>query len=209
MISIDSINWIQALLGFLSGGACGALIKQYYDNRRNKVQPIARTVEIKSFFDAQENRLLNSQLTFKESSQVYTFSNLYSGTIEIINSGQHDYTEFSFGITCPNNVKLIHIKSISSDRHHIVEFETLPSLENQINTFDVNLKPFNRKDSYIFDILATTTEGQFSAMDVEISSSMPIKWVDPKVTQKLISEIVREAILPYPFNLISIKKFLP
>ncbi|MEJ5960755.1 hypothetical protein [Pedobacter immunditicola] len=197
----ENYSWVPILASLVGGGACGAFLKQLFDNRRNKIQSITRSIEIKSFFDAQENQLLNSQLTLKESSQVFTFSNLYSGTIEIINSGLHDYEEFEFGITCPQNVKLIHVKAVSTDRHHVTEINQLPSLENQISSFDINLKPFNRKDIYKFDILATTTEGQFNALDVTISTSRPIKWINPMHTQKIIAEIALEMPL-FPLGIL-------
>jgi len=192
---MDKINWVQVIIGFLSGGAFGALIKQFFDNRRNRVQPIGRAIEIKSFYDSIENKLLNSQVILTGSTQEYKFSKLYTGTVKISNSGLHDYLAFTFGITSPENVKFIHIKPTTTDRHHLVEIEELPTLENQINSFDITLKPFNRKDNYTFDILVTTLNGDLTSEDIQISSAHPIKWVDLVSTSKIILEVARETVI--------------
>lgn len=192
---MDNINWIQVGIGFLSGGAFGALIKQFFDNRRNRIQPIGRNIEVKSFYDSIENKMLNSQVILTGATQEHKFSRLYTGTIKIINSGLTDYSSFSFGITGSDNVKFIHLKPTTIDRHHVAEISGLPTLENQVNTFDVVLKPFNRKDIYTFDILATTLNGDLTQNDIQISSSHPIKWVDVTSTSKIILEVARESII--------------
>ena len=192
---MDKINWFQVIIGFISGGAFGALIKQFFDNSRNRVQPIGRAIEIKSFYDSIENKLLNSQVILTGSTHEYKFSKLYTGTVKIANTGLHDYPAFRFGITSPENVKFIHIRPTTTDRHHLVDIEELPTLENQINSFDITLKPFNRKDNYTFDILVTTLNGDLISEDIQISSAHPIKWVDLVSTSKIILEVARETII--------------
>ncbi|MET3502598.1 hypothetical protein ABIC45_004222 [Mucilaginibacter rubeus] len=66
---LDKINWSQVIPGFLSGGALGALIKQFFDNRRNRIQPIGKSVEIKSVYDSSENKLLNSEISLTGTTQ--------------------------------------------------------------------------------------------------------------------------------------------
>jgi hypothetical protein len=194
---MDKINWIQVIIGFLSGGAFGALIKQFFDNKRNRVQPIGKSIEIKSFYDSGDNKLLNSQIILTGINQEFKFSKLYTGTVKIVNTGQNDFLSFTFGITSPENIKFIHIKPTSTDRHHLAEFTELPTLENQINTFDINLKPFNRNDTYTFDILVTTTNGEITEQDIKISSPYSIKWVDLVSTSKIILEFARETIIAF------------
>ncbi|MDI9872600.1 hypothetical protein [Flectobacillus roseus] len=192
---MENINWIQLTIGFLSGGAFGALIKQFFDNRRNRIQPIGKAIEVKSFYDSVENKLLNSQVILTGSTQEYKFSKLYTGTIKIVNTGHNDYATFTFGITCPENVKFIHIKPTSNDRHHLADIRDLPSLENQINSFDIALTPFNRKDSYSFDILVTSVNHDLTENDIKISSSHPIKWVELVSTSKILLEVARETVI--------------
>ncbi|MCW3108131.1 MAG: hypothetical protein JWQ09_2637 [Segetibacter sp.] len=45
------INWIQVGAGFLSGGAFGALIKQFFDYRRGRIQSISYNVLTKPFYN--------------------------------------------------------------------------------------------------------------------------------------------------------------
>ncbi len=174
---MQDINWIQISIGFLSGGAFGALIKQYFDNRRNRIQPIGRSIEVKSFYDSGENRLIDSQIILTGTTKEFKFSKLYTGTIELINTGLSDFSEFDFGITCPETIKFIQVKTISTDRHHNAVLTSSPSLENQINSFDIVLKPFNRKDHYKFDILLTTDNSIITEEDIVISSPKSIRWV--------------------------------
>jgi len=195
------INWLQVAIGFVGGGATGALIKQYFESRKSRIQPIAKSIEIKSFYDSLENNILNSQVILTGEDQEHKFSKLYTGTIKIINSGLIDYPEFSFGITGNDNMKFINVKPTTIDRHHRAEFNDPPSLENQINSFDLVLKPFNRKDVYTFDILVTPLEGDLNEKEIKISSSHPVKWVDITSTSKIILEIATESILALgPFS---------
>lgn len=195
MQNLEHINWLQVAIGFLSGGAFGAFIKQYFDNRRNRVQTIGQSVDIKSFYDSGENSLMNSEVSLTGTTQVFKFQKLYTGTITVANTGLHDYPTFTFGITCPEHVKVIHVKPESTDRHHVAEVKEPPALENQISSFDICLKPFNRRDSYTFNILATTLDGDLTAADIRISSSSPVKWANLTPTSKLIVEIAKETFL--------------
>lgn len=192
---MENINWIQVLIGFLSGGAFGAIIKQIFDYRKNRVQPVGKSVEIKSFYDSVENKLINSQVILTGSNQEYKFSKLYTGTVKIVNTGHNDYSSFTFGITSPENVKIIHVKPTTTDRHHLADINELPTLENQINSFDITLKPFNRKDNYTFDVLITTIDGNFKEKDIKISSPHSVKWVDLISTSNIIFEVARDSII--------------
>ena len=192
---MQDINWIQTGIGFLSGGAFGAFIKQFFDNRRSRIQPIGFSIEIKPFYNSGDNHLLNSQVIFKDDSNVYAFNNLFTGTINLINTGQNDYSEFNFGITTSEKIKFLHVKPITLDRHHIVKLISEPSLKNQMNSFDISLKPFNRKDKYSFDILLATDQVGMSESDVKISSSMPIKWTKIISSNEIVFEIVNNSFL--------------
>ena len=192
---MQDINWLQVSIGFLSGGAVGALIKQYFENRKNRIQPIGRSIEVKSFYNSDENRLLNSQIILTGTTKEYKFSKLYTGTIELINTGLDDYPEFKLGITCLETIKFIQVKANSSDRHHIAEFSSIPSLENQISTFDIVLKPFNRKDNYQFDILLTTDSSGISKHQIEIGSPHPIRWVELTSTTEVILNSLNKSFI--------------
>ncbi|MFP9099766.1 hypothetical protein ACLI09_11985 [Flavobacterium sp. RHBU_24] len=191
---MEKINWIQLGLGFLSGGAFGALIKQFFDNRRNRLQPIAKSVEIKPFYDSSNNEIFNSSIVLSDGSDDYKFERIFICSIKIINSGLHDFEKFSFGITGAKDAKFISIKGNSKDRHHQINFSNKPSLNNQIENFDVSLLPFNRKDYYSFDLLVTTSEIDINPKNIKISCPHAIKWVDISSLGKSLLEITGEFI---------------
>lgn len=183
---MNEINWITIIVSVISGGAMGAFIKQIFDNKKNKIQPIGRSIEIKSFYDSESNKFINSRITLTEGDKEHKFSMLYTGTISIINTGVNDYNEFNFGITCPENIKFIQIKSNSSDRHHKAELTSSPSLENRLNILDIKLQPFNRKDNYSFDILITADRKIHNMDDIVISSSHSIKWIEIDLNRNIV-----------------------
>jgi len=186
---MDKINWIQVALGFLGGGAVGALIKQFFDSRRNRIQPIGYSIELKPFYNSQGiNTQLINQITLNDGTNEYQFSNLYTGTIEIINTGLKDYPNFSFGINLPTGVYFIKNKSTSKDRHHITELTNEPTLTNQTDSFDINLKPFNRKDRYVFDVLLTDSNPNSNLSNdcITISTPMPVKLTKISTTGEAI-----------------------
>ena len=197
---MKEINWIQVGLGFLSGGAFGAFIKQYFDSRRNRIQPIGHTIELKSFYNSGDNKLINSEVILKDEATEYKFSKLYTGTVELLNTGLSDYPEFNFGLTASDKIKFLQVNSNTSDRHHIADLTVKPSLQNQINSFDVTLKPFNRKDKYSFDILLTSDSAEISMTDIQISSSKPVKWVKLVSTTDAILEIANKTLLENIFS---------
>lgn len=174
---MQEINWIQVLIGFLSGGAFGALIKQFFDNRRNRVQPVGHSIEIKPVYDSNDDFIMNSSITLTEKSKEYKLPNLYIGTIELVNTGLTDFNEFEFGVTCPEHVKIIQVRTITKDRHHLVNIYNNPSLDNQLSSFDMKLQPLNRKDNYSLNVVLTSEQSSISEDDIQISSKHSIKWV--------------------------------
>ena len=189
---MDKINWIQIVIGFLGGGAVGALIKQFFDSRRNRIQPIGYSIELKPFYNSRDTQLVNTQITLNDGTNEYNFSNLYTGTIEIVNTGLIDFPIFSFGINLPIGIKFIQSKPTSKDRHHIAELINEPTLANQTNSFDINLKPFNRSDRYVFDVLLTNSNSYISDDCLNISTSMPVKLTKISTTgEKIISTMNR------------------
>lgn len=192
---MDNINWLHILFGFLSGGAFGALIKQGFENRRNRIQPIGHSIELDSQFVSFENELINSQVILTDTTGKYTFNRLYSGKLRIINTGSLDFPEFNFGLTLNDTQDFIQIKANSEDRHHNVEVVKKPELSEQINTVDIKLKPFNRKDSYDFDFLITSDSVNVSAEDLKISSPHPIKWIGIAKTSDLLLELAKQTVL--------------
>ena len=193
---MPDINWFQIGPAILCGGAAGAILKQIFDIRRNRIQPIGYSIELRSVYDSGDNTLLNSQIILNDGSISYKFNRLYTGTIEIRNSGLNDFPDFKFGLTLPDSAEFVQVIPNIKDRHHIVTLSDTPSLGNQISAFDVSLTPFNRKDSYIIQFLATASYKNLSQADVLISSSHPIKLVPIYNAENMLSLAVE--VIPGP-----------
>ncbi len=196
------INWIQVGIGILSGGAFGALINQYFHYRRNKVQSIGQSIELKSFFNAIDNANLTTQISITGATQEYKFTNIFTASIQLINKGNSDFEEFDFGITLPDHVKVIKILKYSADRHHNVDLRSEPTLENQINEVDISLKPFNRKDVYVIDLQLTSENGELKREDIECGTSHSVKFVDIISPTEIALEIAKSmAIGPFTISI--------
>lgn len=189
------INWIQIGIGVLSGGAFGALINQYFHHRRNKVQPIGRNIELKSFFNATDNASLSTQISITGATEEHKFTNIFTASIQLINKGNSDFEKFDFGITLPENVKAIKVIKNSADRHHQINLGNDPTLENQINEFDITLKPFNRKDVYDIDIQLTSENGEIKEEDIVCGTSHSVKFVDIVSPTEIAIEIAKSIVV--------------
>jgi hypothetical protein len=177
---MDKINWIQIIVGFLGGGAVGAVIKQYFDNAKNKIQQIEYFIHLYPVhFDVQSDSI-KSKLILNNGLAEFEFSNISAGTFEIINKGNQDYSEFNFGLTLDKGNELISFTHSPVDRHHIAEHKKEPSLTQNLNKVDLILKPFNRNDSYSFDVLITSKSNHpVSSRNMKVSSALPIKLFRP------------------------------
>ena len=101
------INWIQVGAGFLSGGAFGALIKQFFDYRKNRIQAVTYNLEVKPFYNQHSDNPITSKIVIKDGDKDYKFQDLYIGSLSILNTSNQDYSEFSFGLTYDNDNKFI------------------------------------------------------------------------------------------------------
>lgn len=192
---MDKINWIQIGIGLISGGAFGALIKQFFDNRRNRIQPVGYLLEVKPFFDSNDAKLIDSKITLTEGDNEFRFSKLYTGSLKIVNTGLLDYNEFDFGITCPETLKLIHLKATTDDRFHTATLSNKPSLQNHLSSVDFKLTPFNRKDAYSFDFLISCEVSIDFGEAIKMGSPKPIKWVKLTSTTDTIIEFANRTFL--------------
>ena len=192
---MQEFNWIQIGVGVLFGGLAGAIAKYFFDNWRNRIQPIGLILEVKSFYDSHDNRLLNSQVTLTGTTREYKFSRLYTGTIAVINKGNVDYPEFTFGLTGPDNLKIIYAKPSALDRHHEIEIVNEPTLENQVSHFDLKLRPFNRRDIYSIDFLLTSDTNDELKNQIKVSSKHPIKWSNPIKSEKFVSPFLNHLLM--------------
>jgi len=199
------INWIQVGAGFLSGGAFGALIKQYFDYRKNRIQTITFNTELKPFFNKSSENSLASKFVIKDHGVDFRFQDLYIGTLTILNTSNQDYPEFNFGLTYTSQNLFIQIQQQEVDRHHTSDFNTLPTLYNQVQQFDITIKPFNRKDSYSFDFIINVTEEE-KVQDLKLGTSLPVKLKEVTSITELANLMPKGLEISLPFMKLSYTK---
>jgi hypothetical protein len=173
------INWIQIGFGALTGGLTGALTKQYFDNRKNRLQPISYSIELKSFYNSDEHSIIPSKIILKENDQDYSFCSLYIGSLNIINSGSVDFSNFTFGLTIDEDAKFINIKQEELHRHHKATFNILPTITNQTSILDVMLDPFHRKKTYKFNFVIASNSyiPSIECLSLELTTTQSVKLI--------------------------------
>jgi hypothetical protein len=190
------INWVQIGIAASTGGLAGALLKQFFDNRRNRLQPITYSFELKPFYDSDSHSIIPSRIILKEDNQEFSFSNLVIGTLKIKNSGILDFPIFSFGLTLDDDTKFINIKQQDQHRHHSSAYSITPTINNQVNIIDIALEPFNRKNIYEFNFLISVT-GYYPTiedMTFEVSSKQAVKLI--KISNSKSIEMAFEIVKP-------------
>ena len=193
------INWIQVGAGFLSGGAFGALIKQYFDYRKSKTQTITFTKEIKPFFNHLTDNPLTSKIVIKDGEQDFKFQDLYIGSISIFNSSNQDFNEFTFGLTYNNENKFIQVQQEGIDRHHTSLFSNMPTLLNQTAQFDITIKPFNRKDRYKYDFIVDVNGQQATALEIGLGTSLPVNMKEVNAEAEFEKYLPNRVKITLPF----------
>ena len=200
------INWIQVGAGFLSGGAFGALIKQFFDYRKNRIQAVTYNLEVKPFYNQHSDNPITSKIVIKDGDKDYKFQDLYIGSLSILNTSNQDYSEFSFGLTYDNDNKFIQFQQEEFDRHHTATFKNLPTLQNQISQFDIIIKPFNRKENYKLDFIINVIDQLYTAKEIKLSTSHPVKLKEVTSESELVNLVPKGFEISLPFMKLSYTK---
>jgi|JI9StandDraft_1071089.scaffolds.fasta_scaffold34402_3 hypothetical protein len=202
---MTNINWIQVGAGFLSGGAFGALIKQFFDYRKSRIQTVTFNIELTPFFNKPNENSLASKFVIKDHGVDFRFEDLFIGKLTILNTSNQDYPDFSFGMTYSNANRFIQIQQQKIDRHHKTVFDTLPTLNNQVQQFDISVKPFNRKDNYNFDFIINVTDLE-NVKNLTLSTSHPVKLKEVTSITELATLIPTGLEISLPFLKLSYTK---
>src|ERR1044071_6968134 len=91
----DAQKWqlIIAAIGLVTGGLAGALFNAYLTNRKNRIQPIGKRVELITIFEnvgTNPTAVLNSKITITKGTIDYQFKNLFLYEIQLANRGSLD-----------------------------------------------------------------------------------------------------------------------
>jgi hypothetical protein len=196
-LSQTQIELLKILMVFLGGGTMGALIKQYFDKKRVRIQTISYCLELNSLYESTSNKLVNSHISIREGETEYKFEMLFSGSLWFYNTGNIDFSDFKFGLTLNEEFKFIQIRPSNLDRHHQPVFSNLPNLKNQISQFDIELKPFNREEKYSFEFLISANDFVTLKNSFQISTSHPVKFEKVKSGNEVLSLFSKALITLY------------
>src|SRR5215203_2697653 len=122
-------NWFQLGATLVGGGLTGAFVKQLFDNKRNRLQPIEYFFKIKPFYDIAAHSIIPSKIILKEDGKEYPFTNLVIGNLTIKNTGSLDFPKFSFGMTLDDDATFINMKQEDEHRHSQASYNNMPSIQ--------------------------------------------------------------------------------
>lgn len=175
-------NWWPILASLIGGGAFGAFLTHMFTLRRDRIPAIGKKITLKPFFNSKQHEKFDTKVVFTGKTKEYKFDIVYTANIKLKNTSRKNFDEFSFGLTLPENIKIIKLIKNSKDRHHSITPASEPDPENQLNQIDISLKPLNRKDEYEIDLVITSDISEkittILNRDINISTSLPVKFVD-------------------------------
>ena len=91
---------VAILVSLLSGGAMGAILNNWFTNRRNRIPTIGILQSISCVFAPAIS--VKPKITFVNGGTEFKFENLYIVESQIRNESNTDYTEFDLKLTlCP------------------------------------------------------------------------------------------------------------
>ena len=196
---MSTTQWlITAVVALLGGGAMGAVINNWFINRRAKRQPIhygIRTIDI--ITKHQNFPSLKAVLTMGEDSGPgRAVNNLSVATFTLGNKGNEDLARFDFGVTLKGTDEAIDVKFENPDRHHKVRLLTPVNLLEPRQEIDFSLSPFNRGDVYVVSILFTYER---SSEGVVISTPHPQRLV--KVDPWILAPTTVDKVMRWVFRI--------
>jgi hypothetical protein len=172
-------TWIGIVVALLGGGAMGALIKVFYDLRRDRIQSISRGVRIFSLFrHDRQYEDFGATLSVSHNGSVTEFRTLYVADVVINNRSTHDYAQFDFGLSLAADAKCVHVGWENPDQHHVLELIDIVSPSEPQAALRFRLAPFNRRDVYSLRLYLVPGENEDQPAIARFTSSHPVKFVD-------------------------------
>jgi hypothetical protein len=168
---------IQIGASLIGGGAVGAIITAFVTSYRGRVQPVGKRVEVSPLFTfGLSGSAFNPSITVSDGVTDFKFSNLYVADIQIVNRGNRDLAAFTFGITFAQSDKAVHLEPYGLDRHHKAIVKTTGTPASPVHELDLELRPFNRKDSYRMKVFFVS--GGSEPGVVTLGSSEPVQFTE-------------------------------
>ena len=163
-----------ALLG---GGTMGAIITNAVTAYRNRIQPVRYKMKTTPLFtEGVQSKTIEAKVTLTEAGKDYRLNNLFLTEVTVTNTGNQHIKEFTIGLTISEEAQMVHVNCDPPDRHHAASTANPPSPAQPKREVDYVLKPFNRRDLYIFRIFSTCVKVEEPGK-VSLSSSEGIRFV--------------------------------
>lgn len=189
------INWMQVGIGFLSGGAFGAILKIGYDIAHSRTQPVGRRVDIEPVFaKTEEFEGLDAKVTLVHSGITSEFANLFIGNIKVQNRGNQNFGEFELGIELGEKDRCVYIGWLNPDQHHKISLLTPVSPANPARQLSFSLKPFNRSNEYTLKLYLVLPPGITEPQPMRFSSPEPIRFVDMPTVAETLGQVAQGSI---------------
>ena len=122
---MSDTSWPQIAAALVGGGAVGAFITATVSAFRARRQPVGRRIDVVPIFrpsgDAVE---LEAAIAVTHAGQTVTFKNLFIAEAQVVNKGNRDLGELTFGATLGQGDRCIYVETATPDRHHKVDQPT-------------------------------------------------------------------------------------
>lgn len=192
---MGAINWIQVSIGFLTGGAFGAILKIAYDIFHSRTQPVGKRVDIEAVFaKTKEFEDLEAKVTLVHGGTTNEFSNLFIGNVRVQNRGNHNFAEFELGIELGENDRCVYVGWLDPDQHHKITLLTPVTPTNPARQLRFVLKPFNRRNEYMLKLYLVLPPGVKEPQPMRFSSPEPIRFVDMPTVAETLSQVAEGSI---------------
>jgi hypothetical protein len=166
------VNW-PVIASLVGGGATGATVTAAVTSYRNRRQPVGFRVDVRSIFSqVAGGEHFSVTVSVSDGMSTLQYSNLFITTIELVNRGNHDFSKFQAGFTLAEGDEAILMETLVPDRHHTSLTSVAPVPRATLREIDVTLSPFNRGDTYRYDIYVVTTGDEPGILS--ISSPEPV-----------------------------------
>jgi hypothetical protein len=173
-----SMSLIAVVATLLSGGLAGAILTIVSISFRSRKQPVFFDYEVVPVFKRNMLGESNVRAVLTLSSEVggtgQDVPSLFVVKLQIVNRGNSDLESFEFGITLSEKEWAVHCDIQSPDRHHVGRVVNVLGPAAPTSEIDFCLKPFNRRDAYLFSIYVVGAEDKVSLNELTLSSKNPV-----------------------------------
>ncbi len=199
----DSIETYKIVASLVGGGAVGAIITAIVNSFRNRIQPVGRRLEVSILFTPSffAGSALNPSVIVSDGTTDYKFPNLFVADVQLVNRGNRDLAAFTFGITLATLDRAVHVEPYGLDRHHAAILKTPITLACPSDMLDLELKPFNRRDSYTLKIYIVA--GGSEPGPIKLGSSEAIRFTEiPSIVETIASIASSSVVKLGPFEVL-------